>query len=63
MVIRELDSNALLFFHIQNWETKSGWRVVSSRKRCVPGDPGYPRLSDRSKHSDYATRGFTNPTL
>lgn len=32
--------------------------MIHSREICVPGDPGYPKLSDRSKPSDYAQRGF-----
>ncbi|KAL7740854.1 hypothetical protein ACLKA6_014019 [Drosophila palustris] len=50
---------AYYFKYNQNdWTRKGGWRVISSRKACVPGDEGFPRLSDRSAPSDYAARGF-----
>lgn len=51
------------FNSLKDWTKKSGWRVLESRKRCVPGDPDYPRLSDRTKHSDYAARGFKESAI
>jgi NADH dehydrogenase (ubiquinone) 1 beta subcomplex subunit 6 len=32
--------------------------VISSRKAVVPGDPGYPHGSERTKPEDYAAQGF-----
>lgn len=42
----------------KDWTRAKGWRVIKSRKQCVPGDEGYPMASDRSLPSDYAARGF-----
>lgn len=47
----------------QDWTKKSGWRVYHGRERVVPGDPGFPKLSDRSKFSDYASRGFKDSPI
>lgn len=52
-----------LFLLLQDWTKKSGWRVYHGRERVVPGDPGYPKLSDRTKFSDYASRGFNNSPI
>lgn len=41
-----------------NWTKKGGWRIYKSRKAVLPGDPGYPKVSDRTKPSDYNVRGF-----
>lgn len=44
---------------IQDWTKHSGWRILHSRPRCVPGDPGFPRVSERTKFTDYnSTAGF-----
>ncbi|XP_066245077.1 NADH dehydrogenase [ubiquinone] 1 beta subcomplex subunit 6 [Euwallacea similis] len=50
-------------YHGNEWDRKTGWKVFSSRPIVLPGDPGYPKLSDRTKPSDYASRGFNNVTL
>lgn len=47
----------------QDWTRSKGWRVIKSRKQVVPGDEGYPKLSDRSKPSDYAARGFNQSPI
>lgn len=53
-----------MFVYIfKDWTRKKGWRVLHSRKVCVPGDEGYPKLSDRSKPSDYAARGFNEAEI
>lgn len=46
-----------------DWTRKGGWRVIQSRKAVVPGDPGYPKVSDRKVGADYAARGFKEVTL
>lgn len=51
------------FYLFQDWTRKKGWRVIHSRKQCVPGDEGYPRLSDRTNPSDYAARGFNEARI
>jgi NADH dehydrogenase (ubiquinone) 1 beta subcomplex subunit 6 len=45
-------------YNAHDWTRKGGWRVISSRKAVVPGDAGYPRLSERSSPADYASHGF-----
>ncbi|XP_005178232.1 uncharacterized protein LOC101893342 [Musca domestica] len=45
-------------YNRNDWTRKGGWRVITSRKACNPGDEGFPRLSDRTQPSDYAARGF-----
>ncbi|XP_069675457.1 uncharacterized protein ND-B17 [Periplaneta americana] len=50
-------------YNANDWTRKGGWRVISSRKPILPGDPGYPRLSDRTKPSDYAARGFNESPI
>lgn len=49
--------------YAQDWTRKGGWRVIESRRVCNPGDPGFPKGSERSAHSDYASRGFKNATI
>lgn len=64
MLLRLVSNQNWRTFHfMQDWTTKSGWRVIHSRKRCVPGDADYPRASDRTKPADYATRGFQNAPI
>ncbi|PSN32967.1 hypothetical protein C0J52_25132 [Blattella germanica] len=41
-----------------DWTRKGGWRVISSRKPVLPGDPNYPQGSQRTHPRDYAERGF-----
>ncbi|CAH1378874.1 hypothetical protein MTP99_002647 [Tenebrio molitor] len=50
-------------YNANDWTRFGGWRVYKSREAVVSGDPGYPKLSDRTKPSDYATRGFENCKL
>lgn len=45
-------------YNQNDWTRKGGWRVTQSRVAILPGDPGYPRISDRTKPSDYCDRGF-----
>lgn len=46
-----------------DWTRKGGWYTVQSRQAVVEGDPDYPKLSDKTKPSDYADRGFKNVNL
>jgi len=52
-----------LIFVFKTWERKSGWRVHTSRPECVPGDPGFPRGSDRTLPKHYADRGFSSSPI
>lgn len=56
---------ALYYFkyNANDWTRLGGWRVLESRKAIVAGDPEYPKLSDRSKPSDYSARGFDKVNL
>lgn len=47
----------------QDWTRKGGWRVIKSRTASYPGDPDYPRGSDRTKPADYAARGFKEAAI
>lgn len=58
MLIIYFRPNKTSLFLVQDWTRKGGWRVISSREVCVPGDEGYPRGSDRTAPADYAARGF-----
>lgn len=46
-----------------SWIRKGGFNVLTARQPVVPGDPGYPQVSERSKGSDYSDRGFSNCKL
>uniref|UniRef100_A0A2S2NBU7 Uncharacterized protein n=1 Tax=Schizaphis graminum TaxID=13262 RepID=A0A2S2NBU7_SCHGA len=52
-----------VLYNTNNWERKSGWRIHESRSQCVPGDPGFPRTSDRSLPRHYADRGFSSSPI
>lgn len=45
-------------YHTNDWTKKGGWRVTKSRLAVLPGDKDYPKVSDRSRPSDYNLRGF-----
>ena len=64
-VDEKLSGSMKIWFYIkfQDWTRSKGWRVIKSRKQVVPGDEGYPKLSDRSKPSDYAARGFNQSPI
>ncbi|XP_044755827.1 uncharacterized protein LOC123314547 [Coccinella septempunctata] len=46
-----------------DWTRKGGWKVTESKQAVLPGEPGYPKLSDKTKPSDFATKGFEKVTL
>lgn len=48
---------------LQDWTRKGGWRVLSSKRSVNQGDAQFPKASDRSKPSDYASRGFNDTVL
>ncbi|XP_037566333.1 uncharacterized protein LOC119446069 [Dermacentor silvarum] len=45
-------------YNPHTWTRHSGLQVRTSRSAVYPGDPGWPKTSDRSKPSDYADWGF-----
>lgn len=45
-------------YNANDWTRKGGWKVRSVRPICVKGDPGYPKVSERSEPGDYYDRGF-----
>uniref|UniRef100_R4G4E8 Putative nadh:ubiquinone oxidoreductase n=1 Tax=Rhodnius prolixus TaxID=13249 RepID=R4G4E8_RHOPR len=47
-------------YNTHDWTRKGGWRVISSRKTCLPGDPEPVR---RSVGADYADSGFKNSPI
>lgn len=54
-----LCSTAYYFqYNTHSWIRKGGFNVISARPAVVPGDPGFPKVSERSKGSDYADKGF-----
>lgn len=50
-------------YNANDWSRAFGWRIKASRKAVVPGDEGYPKLSEREKPSDYFDRGFKDVKL
>lgn len=50
-------------YNAHDWSHVGGWRIKASRKAIVPGDEGYPKLSEKIKPSDYFDRGFKDNKL
>ncbi|XP_050425349.1 uncharacterized protein LOC126836199 [Adelges cooleyi] len=50
-------------YNTNTWERMSGWRVHQSRVQSVPGDPDYPKVSDRTLPKHYADRNFSNSPI
>jgi len=50
-------------YNTNTWERKSGWRIHESRSECLPGDPGFPKISDRTLPKHYADRGFSSSPI
>lgn len=50
-------------YNRHTWIRKGGLRVIEGRPAVVPGDPGFPKLSERSVGADYADRGFKDCKL
>lgn len=53
----------MFFFYFKDWTKKSGWNMYHGRVRIIPGDPGFPELSARTKYSDYASKGFKKSAI
>ncbi|KAL3191623.1 hypothetical protein MRX96_059716 [Rhipicephalus microplus] len=47
-------------YNPHTWERHSGLLVRTSRPTVYPGDPGWPKASDRTKPQDYADYGFND---
>lgn len=45
-------------YHGNEWQRFGGWKSYTSRQAILPGDPGYPAVSERTQGADYASRGF-----
>ncbi|XP_012265517.2 uncharacterized protein LOC105691556 [Athalia rosae] len=45
-------------YNQNDWTRKGGWRVIKSRTPVFPGDPDYPKPSQRVHPNQYAARGF-----
>lgn len=63
----EVKYNYVLFatwfcFLFQTWERKHGWHVHVGREPVYPGEPGYPKLSNRT-FADYCDREFKNSPI
>ncbi|XP_055851221.1 uncharacterized protein LOC129915625 [Episyrphus balteatus] len=64
LALTGLYAGAYYFKYNQNdWTRKGGWRVIRSRNAINPGDTQFPKLSDRSKPEDYASRGFNKSAI
>lgn len=50
-------------YNSNDWTRKGGWKVMTSKKSVLPGEPGYPRVSDRVQPSDYAANGFKSSPI
>lgn len=50
-------------YNSNDWTSKSGWKVKQSRKAVDLGDVNFPQVSDKTKPSDYASRGFNEINL
>lgn len=50
-------------YNSNNWTSRSGWMTKTSRFAVDKGDPSFPKVSDRTKPSDYASKGFNKNTL
>ncbi|XP_050504877.1 uncharacterized protein LOC126883390 [Diabrotica virgifera virgifera] len=50
-------------YNTNDWTRKNGMRILKSNISVHEGDPGYPRVSQRSKPSDYGDRGFNDNKL
>ncbi|KAM3967823.1 NADH dehydrogenase (ubiquinone) B17 subunit [Aphomia sociella] len=46
-----------------DWTKKGGWKVLRTKPTVLPGQPGFPFKSERSKDSDYNDRNFKNSVI
>ncbi|GAB6029008.1 NADH dehydrogenase (ubiquinone) 1 beta subcomplex, 6 [Chamberlinius hualienensis] len=49
-----------LKYNQRDWTRGYGWRVTTTKPRVLPGDPGYPFVSDKQTPQDFADGGFKN---
>ncbi|XP_050717376.1 uncharacterized protein LOC126999042 isoform X2 [Eriocheir sinensis] len=50
-------------YNQNDWTSKSGWRVITSRETVAPDDPRFPLVSDRKVGADYASRNFKSSVI
>lgn len=50
-------------YNSNDWTRKSGWKKKEARLAVDLGDPKFPQVSDRTKPSDYASKGFKDMHL
>lgn len=50
-------------YNSNDWTRKSGWKKKESRMAVDIGDRQFPKVSDRTQPSDYASKGFKNVNL
>ena len=53
----------VLKYNRNDWTHKNGFRVLSSRPVCNPGDRGFPQVSPRTEPHHYAARGFNDSPI
>ena len=46
-----------------DWTKKGGWRVLRTKPKVLPGQPGFPYHSEKSTGADYAERGFKSSPI
>ncbi|XP_046647070.1 uncharacterized protein LOC124337079 [Daphnia pulicaria] len=52
-----------LKYNSHDWTRKKGFAIFGSRTAVYPGDPNFPKVSDKMKPSDYADYGFKNSPI
>jgi len=50
-------------YNTATWESKSGWRIIASRKAVYPGEPGWPKVGTKTRPEEYTDRGFLDSVL
>lgn len=50
-------------YNSNDWTRKGGWSAKVAKEAVELGDPQFPKVSEKTKPSDYATRGFDKNTL
>lgn len=45
-------------YNCNDWTRTGGWRLRTTRRAVYPGEPEYPKVSDRTLPEHYASRGF-----
>ncbi|XP_022207206.1 NADH dehydrogenase [ubiquinone] 1 beta subcomplex subunit 6 isoform X2 [Nilaparvata lugens] len=52
-----------LKYNAHTWETAKGWDTTLTRPSILPGEPGFPWVSQKSKPSDYYDKGFKDSPI